>query len=47
MKWLIRTLPIATAERLAHDSLICHYPADIRKLVRLELDNLGLDELFK
>ena len=47
MKWLIRTLPIAPAERLAHDSLTCHYPADIRKLVRLELDNLGLDELFK
>lgn len=47
VKWLIRTLPIATAERLARDSLTCHYPEDIRKLVRFELDNLGLDELFK
>ncbi|WP_438951559.1 phosphoenolpyruvate--protein phosphotransferase [Porticoccus sp.] len=46
VKWLIRTLPIALAERLARDSLICHYPADIRKLVRAELENLGLHELF-
>jgi phosphotransferase system enzyme I (PtsI)/phosphotransferase system enzyme I (PtsP) len=46
IKWLIRSLPISTAERLARDALTCMYPADIRTRVEAALKAAGLQELF-
>ena len=46
VKWLIRSLPLTTAEKLTKQAFGCPYPAGIRKLVRDELESLGLQDLF-
>jgi phosphotransferase system, enzyme I, PtsP len=46
IKWLIRSLPISTAEQLTQKALTYTYPAEIRKLVREELERIGLSDLF-
>ncbi|MEZ5528830.1 MAG: putative PEP-binding protein [Porticoccaceae bacterium] len=46
VKWLIRTLPVSTAEQLTKQAFGCPYPAQIRSLVREELESLGLHDLF-
>ncbi|TNF06344.1 MAG: phosphoenolpyruvate--protein phosphotransferase [Gammaproteobacteria bacterium] len=46
VKWLIRSLPLSTAEKLTKKAFGCPYPAGIRKLVRDELESLGLQDLF-
>lgn len=46
VKWLIRSLPLSMAEELTARALACPYPAEIRDLVRGELEGLGLQDLF-
>jgi phosphotransferase system enzyme I (PtsI)/phosphotransferase system enzyme I (PtsP) len=46
IKWLIRSLPMSTAEQLAMEALACMYPADIRSRVEATLESAGLRELF-
>lgn len=46
VKWLIRSLPLNMAEGLVSRALTCPYPAEIREMVRTELEGLGLQDLF-
>jgi len=46
VKWLIRSLPLNMAEALVSRALTCPYPAEIREMVRTELEGLGLQDLF-
>ncbi|MCB1675506.1 MAG: phosphoenolpyruvate--protein phosphotransferase, partial [Halioglobus sp.] len=45
-KWLIRSIALERAQRLTEQALGCTYPAAIRDLVRAELEQAGLRELF-
>ena len=47
IKWLIRSLPITTAQQLATELLKCMYPADIRLRVEAELLAVGLGDIIK
>jgi len=47
IKWLIRSLPISTAQQLVLDALACVYPADIRSRVETALNDAGMEEIFK
>ncbi|MCB1679971.1 MAG: phosphoenolpyruvate--protein phosphotransferase [Halioglobus sp.] len=46
IKWLIRSIALAQAQRLTDQALGCTYPAAIRDLIRAELEQAGLRELF-
>ena len=47
IKWLIRSLPISTAQQLALDALACMYPAEIHSRVETALNDAGMEEIFK
>jgi len=46
IKWLIRSLPLASAQQLALDALACVYPAEIRSRVEAALANAEMQEIF-
>ncbi len=46
IKWLIRSLPVSTAQELSREALACGYPAEIRARVSAVLQAAGLEELF-
>jgi phosphoenolpyruvate-protein phosphotransferase len=46
IKWLIRSLSLATAEAISRDALQCMYPREIRARVETALLSAGLEELF-
>jgi phosphotransferase system enzyme I (PtsI)/phosphotransferase system enzyme I (PtsP) len=47
IKWLIRSLPLASAQQLALDALACVYPAEIRSRVETALASAEMQEVFR
>ena len=46
IKWLIRSIPVSTAQQLALEACACTYPAEIRSRVETALESAGLGELL-